>query len=750
MAGVAAADRVEQTNALDSPVSRLRSAGARRLEGLHRLGISSIRDLLYAFPSRYNDFSRVIPIAGAPLGERSSVLGSIVDVKIKRPRPRLMVIEVSIVDDTAVLIASWFNQPWLQKVLTIGARVILQGKVEHSFGFRRMNSPLHTVLAEGLSAGDIMPVYRANADVTQGWVTRMVDEAFALVPAVLDPLPAALRTRLDLMSRHAALRLIHRPPDVSLLRQARHRLAFEEVFLLQLWLLLRRGRRNAGVTPKTHRSDGPLLRALRRQFPFTLTADQEQATAEILADMARPEPMSRLLLGDVGSGKTAVAALALAAACDSGFQAAMMAPTEVLADQYASKLGPLFDAAGISWALLTSSTRAAARRELLAGLAAGSIGVLFGTHALIEPDVIFKELSLIVIDEQHRFGVEQREALWAKGEGSDLLSMTATPIPRSLALTIYGDMETSFIRTRPHADRRTTTRVIGRGERRHAYEAIRQALERGEQAYIVCPLISSPQADADADTSPDEDFARRGVARNALPPATRQGKANAQDDGTGEDEEYEQALITEFSDEQDEGHIQAAEQEVRFLRAKVFPERSIGLMTSRLKGTEKRRVMDDFRDGRIDILVSTTVIEVGVDVPNATVMVIEDADRFGLSQLHQLRGRVGRGQRDGSVFLVSSTRNEDAQKRLAIMERSSDGFELAEYDLKLRREGDILGSRQHGVASLRLVNVIRDAELIQQAHTEARELLDHDPLLKATEHHHLASELAILFEQEQS
>jgi ATP-dependent DNA helicase RecG len=746
VAASTAADRVEQTSALDSPVSRLRSAGAKRLEGLRRLGISTIRDLLYAFPSRYNDFSQIVPIIRAPLGERSSVLGSVLDVKVKRPRPRLMVIEVSIVDDSSILIASWFNQPWLQKALTKGTRVILQGKVEHSFGFRRMNSPLHTVLGEGLSVGGIMPVYRANADVTQGWVTRMVDEAFALAPAVLDPLPAPLRIRLGLMSRRVALRLIHRPPDSELLGQARHRLAFEEVLLLQLWLLLRRRRRNAGVEPRAHRIDGPLLRALRRQFPFDLTADQEQATAEILADMARPEPMSRLLLGDVGSGKTAVAALALAAARDSGFQAAMMAPTEVLADQYAGKLGPLFDAAGISWALLTSSTKASERRNLLAGLAAGSIGVLFGTHALIEPDVTFKELSLIVIDEQHRFGVGQREALRAKGEGSDLLSMTATPIPRSLALTIYGDMETSFIRTRPRATTRITTQVIGRGERRLAYEAIREALKRGEQAYIVCPLISSPQAAADADAGADDPGGKGREGTRLQATGGRDRQAGRSD----EDEEDGQTLITEFSDEQDEGHIQAAEQEVRFLRAKVFPEHNIGLMTSRLKGADKRQVMDDFRDGRIDILVSTTVIEVGVDVPNATVMVIEDADRFGLSQLHQLRGRIGRGERDGRAFLISGTRNEDAQKRLAIMERSSDGFELAEYDLRLRREGDILGSRQHGIASLRLVNVIRDAELIQQAHVEARELLECDPLLEAVEHRHLASELMTLFGQEQA
>jgi ATP-dependent DNA helicase RecG len=726
-------DRLAQTRALDDSVSRLSTAGTKRLQGLRRLGISTLRELLNAYPFRYNDFSRVTPIISTPVGERSSVLGTVVDVKLKQPRPRLTVIEVSLLDDTAVLIASWFNQPWLQKTLTPGARVIFHGRVEHSYGFRRMNSPLHTVLDEGAETGDIMPVYHANADVSQGWLFRMIGEALALVPAPLDPLPVELRIRRGLMSRHAALRIVHRPPDAKQLREARRRLAFEEIFFLQLFLLLRRRRNNVAVVPQTHRIDGPLVRALEAVLPFNLTADQQQATREILADMARAEPMNRLLLGDVGSGKTVVAALALAAACDSGFQAAMMAPTEVLAVQYAQKVGPLFDAVGISWALLTSSTTTRERQRIRDALAAGRPSVLFGTHALNEPDIVFAKLSFVVIDEQHRFGVEQRELLRAKGAGSDLLSMTATPIPRSLALTIYGDMETSFIRTRPRADTTTTTLLINRRDIRKAHEAIREALERGEQAYIVCPLISAPSF------SPEQPAA--GSA--AKPRAEQRAEENAQD------EETEQELLTEFSEEQDEGHIQAAEQEVRFLRDKVFPERVIGLMTSRLKSAEKRRVMDAFRAGTIDILVSTTVIEVGIDVPNATVMIIEDAERFGLSQLHQLRGRIGRGQRDGRLFLVTRTRNEDALKRLRIMERSSDGFELAEFDLRLRREGDILGSRQHGLATLKLVNVIRDAELIAQAHAEARDLLARDPALETCEHRHLASELALLFEGEE-
>jgi ATP-dependent DNA helicase RecG len=721
--------RIEQANRLDGPVSLLRSTGAKRLRGLDKLGISTIRDMLRHYPFRYNDFSQIVPIASSPLGEILSVHGTIDSVTVKRPRPRLFIIEVALVDETGVLIATWFNQPWLQKELVKGARLILRGKVEHSFGFRRMNSPLYTILADEDETGGIMPVYRANADIPTGWVARVVDEALTSLPALIDPLPAALRIEHGLMSRHVAFREIHHPQSAQDYREARRRLAFEEILYLQLHLLMKKNRLQAENTPHSHTVDGAALQRLKAQLPFELTADQSRATQEILADLASPLIMNRLLLGDVGSGKTIVAAFALACAADSDSQAAMMAPTEVLAVQYAQKLGPLFDAAGITWGLLTSSTKEGERNKLLDALAAGSINVLFGTHALIEPDVRLSQLSLVIIDEQHRFGVEQREALRLKGEGCDLLTMTATPIPRSLALTIYGDMDSSYILSKPRASVQTSTQVIDKHDIRIAYESIRAALERGEQAYIVCPLISTPN---------DNTGGQEGQ--------TPSSPGGTQDDAAEEDEPLE--LLTEFSEEQDGDHIQAAEDEVRFLKGKVFPDKNIALMTSKLKGSVKQKVMDDFRAGLIDILVSTTVIEVGVDVPNATIMVIQDADRFGLSQLHQLRGRVGRGERNGEVYLVSGTRNPDARQRLAIMENCSDGFELAEEDLKLRREGDVLGSRQHGAAALKLVNVIRDAPLIQRARENAQKILALDPLLEQPLHAHLSAELKILFEQE--
>ncbi len=723
MAEKVVASRDKQTVLLDHDLSAIMPLSSRRLKGMTRLGVTTLRDLVNFYPFRYNDFSQVVPITGAVLGTQATILGTIKEVRIKRPRKRLFILEALVSDDTGVVVVTWFNQPWMQKSIVKDARIIIKGTIEHNYGFYRMSSPLHTILSDEDKAGGIMPVYHANSDITAGWVIHAIADAFAKLPALLDPLPVNLRNEHGLMSRHAALKAIHNPANDKERREARVRLAFEEILIFQLYMQQKRRNQDKILTPTLHVTDGKALNALRVSLPFTLTADQDRSVAEILNDMASPVVMNRLLLGDVGSGKTIVAALALAASSDGGHQAVMMAPTEVLAEQYAKKIGSLFDAIGIPWALLTSSTKPKDRSSLLESLATGNIAVLFGTHALIEADVVFSDLALAIIDEQHRFGVNQRHALLQKGSGVDFLSMTATPIPRSLALTIYGDMDTSYIRSKPQVDTITTTKIINRKDIRFAYDAIREAIKHGEQAYIVCPLISSPDASG----------------------ATAVSKAKSDIDEIAEDDDTPIELLTEFSQDQDGDHIKAAEQEVRYLQNIVFPERNIALMTSKLKSTDKRRVMDEFRTGNVDVLVSTTVVEVGIDVENATVMVIQDADRFGLSQLHQLRGRVGRGKKNGAVFLVTGTQNEESLKRLKAMEKSSDGFKLAEYDLALRREGDILGSRQHGEAILRLVNVINDAELIERAHKVASKMLDDDPNLCALDNQHLGYELEILF-----
>ena len=492
------------------------------------------------------------------------------------------------------------------------------------------------------------------------------------------------------MPRSRALRAMHYPCDGDDAEAARRRLAFDEAAFLQVALRARRDVGVMGVKPFEHVVDGPHERALRAALPFALTADQQIAVDEILLDMASPQAMSRLLLGDVGTGKTAVATLALGAVADSGGQAALMAPTTVLAQQYADKVGPLLDSADITWALLTGATSKAQRESILEGLAQGRTCVLFGTHAALSEDVRFNRLTLAVIDEQQRFGVNQRNALREKGRGADLLIMSATPIPRTMALALYGDLDRSYLRTRPVKGAGVTTEVIAKRNRADAYAAMLEEIAQGRQAYVVCPLVGAP---------------------------------------AGEGDEPDQAAL-ELEAGEDPSDPQAAQKVARSLAGSVFEAYEVGLLTGRMKPQEKAQVMADFKAGTIQVLVSTTVIEVGVDVPNATVMLIEDAERFGLAQLHQLRGRVGRGKYPGHVFLCTSATSANAKRRMKALVETSDGFELAEQDLQLRREGDIMGVRQSGEVSLRFVDLARDADLLQDAHDLACDMLQADPLMQ--------------------
>jgi len=752
--------RLTRADELKNPIATLPLIRKAHVQALNSLGVETIGDMVNHFPFRYNDFSQVVPISLAPLNAKSTIIGEVYEVISKRPRPRLTIVEVTLTDNSGTCIVSFFNQPWLARQLKPGDRVTCYGQMEHSYGYRRMSGPLFSVMEEDDAAGadTIQPVYRLTSQITQGWMRRLVSEALQVAKDVPDPLPADLRIRLNLMSRRLALAQIHHPSRMPDCLAARRRLTFDEVFLLQLMLLGNKAARAAAHPGLSLRTDGPALTRLPAILPFQLTADQQVAVADILPDLARSEPMDRLLLGDVGSGKTVVALHALLAAADSHCQAAMMAPTEVLANQYSRQLGPWLDSLQVSWALLTSSTTPAERKQILQGLRDNSIRIVFGTHALIERDVVFERLALVVIDEQHRFGVGQREALRNKAVAPHCLSMTATPIPRSLALTIYGDLDITYIKSRPRADTRITTRVLSRNSIGIAYDAVRAALTRGEQAYIVCPLIgqaanpvSEKSDNRDKNVAAADEVSPRqpGTANPDLP-----GQALFEDitaaladpagssEATAETEELaEPTYLTEYSDSLEE-NLAAARRERDFLARQVFPEHRVALLTSRQSAAEKAQVMEGFRSGNINVLVSTTVIEVGVDVPNATVMIIMDADRFGLSQLHQLRGRVGRGNRDGQAFLISNSTGEVARARLSLLESGSDGFELAEADLKLRREGDVVGLRQHGKALLKLVQVIRDANLIQTARSEAVKLLQEDADLTQPRHALLAQELA--------
>ncbi len=694
-----AASRLARAGVLGRDIARLRFVNDAREEVLRRLHVGTVGDLLLRIPRRYLDFTRAYAIEQAPLGQVATIVGTVDKVVEKHPRPRMVVTQVFLVDATGVLQVAFFRQPWLSKQIQKGDRLAVMGKVEFAYGFKQMASPHFEKLDEGTFTGSILPVHPATEGLSAAWMRRLVSVALEDVDTFPDPLPARLRSRRALMPLSRALRCIHFPRALAEVPLARRRLAYDEVLYLQLALRLRNDANLLDVAPVAHVA-GEHVEAMRHALPFALTDEQEAAARDILADMANgSHVMNRLLLGDVGTGKTAVACLALASAVDTGGQACVMAPTGVLARQYATGTGPLLEAAGISWALLTGATLAEERAGILRRLASGELDVVMGTHAVLSDDVAFKRLTLAVIDEQHRFGVGQRTALRAKGPGADLLVMTATPIPRTLALSLYGDLDVSIIRHRPVPGAGIATKVLDEANRDIAYGAIRSALEEGRQAYVVCPLVAErDDAEEELDDVP-------GLPRD--------------DDGNVE------TTVP----------LHAVETEVEHLRH-VFPQARVEALHGRMREAEKTAVIDAFRAGEIQVLVSTTVVEVGLDVPNATVMVIENGERFGLAALHQLRGRVGRGRHAGSCFVMAALKSKRGKKspaleRLRALERSSDGFELAEMDLRLRHEGEILGLRQSGGVTLRFVDLGADADLVEAAHEDALELLRYAHTLDA-------------------
>lgn len=703
--------RLARTQAWDGDVSRLRFARGARAEALERLGISTVRDALQHVPHRYLDFTRVTPVAGADVGAEATVVGTVDKVTLKRPRPRLQIVEVALVDATGVLMCAFFKQPWLAEQIHVGDTLAVSGKVTFAYGFKQMTPQFHEVVAKagesGASAASfarMLPVHGVTEGLSPAWMRRIESAALADYGDACDFMPASLVATRALMTEARALREAHFPSSRPAAERARRRLAYDELLCLQVALLARRAIELADVRPHMHVVDGPHMAALLKALPFSLTDEQRQAADEILADMAAPRPMNRLLLGDVGTGKTAVAAVALAAVADSLTQAAVMAPTSVLARQYAEKLGPVLERAGVTWALVTGATPAPERAATAGALASGELSVLFGTTAVLGDDLMFHDLSLVVVDEQHRFGVGQRAQLRSKGTAPDQLTMTATPIPRTLALSVYGDLSCSRISKRPLAGAGVTTKVITPENADLAHTAIAEAVAAGHQAYVICPLVD----DAD-DGETLDDVPAAELAQTSVRPHSAQAV-------------YER------------------------LRDRIFKDVRVGLVTGRMSAAEKDEVMAAFRAGEVKVLVSTTVVEVGVDVPNATVMMVWDADRFGLATLHQLRGRVGRGETAGTVFLVSAARGTSpARKRLRALEKTSDGFALAEMDLRLRHEGEVLGYRQSGGVTLRLVDMIADADLVSFAHEDAEALVGADPSLADARHVPLAHEVVRRF-----
>ncbi len=689
---------------LNSPMTILAGVGPKQSENLAKIGINSIYDALYTFPRRYIDYSALKPISQLRFGEEVTVIGTIQSVNLRPTRnPKHKILEAVLGDGTGTIRLSWFNQQWLKNSLKPQTQVQISGKVDQYLGRLVFNSPEWEPLeANALSTGRIVPVYGLTAGLSSKNMRKWMHNAVGYgASRVEDPLPAALRKRLKLLNTNDALVGLHFPDSQEELAQARRRIAFEELLLMQLGFQRQKADWQSQTGLALPSTDGWMETALAT-LPFSLTNAQSRVLKEIRNNISADKPMNRLVQGDVGSGKTAVAALAMAVAVQNGAQAALMAPTSILAEQHYSGIRKLIGKVpGIDWGdenqsavrLLQGATPAKERREILAGLLDGSVKVLIGTHAVIQDTVEFTNLGLAVIDEQHRFGVGQRAALRSKGANPHLLVMTATPIPRSLALTVYGDLDVSVIDEMPPGRQPIQTRVVYPQERERCYQFIRSQVEKGRQAYIICPLVE--------DT----------------------GKVVAK----------------------------AAVDEHKRLSSKVFPDLKLSLLHGRMKPSEKDAIMDEFRNGETQILVSTSVIEVGVDVPNSTIMLIEGSNRFGLAQLHQFRGRVGRGEHKSFCLLMTESTNgqpvtqEDVSERLKVMESTTDGFVLAEKDLEIRGPGDFMGTRQAGYQELHMAQ-LSDLAMIGSARDEANKLFKSDPNLEKPVHALLKARLAAFWQ----
>jgi ATP-dependent DNA helicase RecG len=685
----ATSDTLDPGALADAPVryprpSRLRAEltfdGPKAQRGAETLGLATVGDLLLHLP---RDRREARAVAELVPGDSATVVVQVRSISSRSVRRRGMrpLVEATVADETGVMKATFFNQPWLEQRYPAGTRLALHGKFE---GGRRFRVQAHARTNEAVAGGGAVAHYPATEGLTSTQILAMVGEHSGALADVVDPLPAALRAREGLPDRSAALTEAHfgdAEPDADV---ARRRLAFDELLLVQLALLRRRQRRRASNrAPMLGETPELTTQWLDTMLPFRLTGDQQRALEAIDGDLARPQPMQRLLMGEVGSGKTVVALYTLLRAVEHGYQGALMAPTETLAEQHFATVQALMPGAVVPIGLLTGSTPARRRTDLLGKLATGELPLIVGTHALIEDPVRFARLAVAVVDEQHRFGVRQRAALDAKareGERPHVLHMTATPIPRTLALSNYGDLDSTQLRELPAGRRPIKTFVCSsQAERTRAYERIREELRAGRQAFVVCPLVS------------------------------------------------ESELL----------QARAATAEFERLRTGEFRDFRVVLMHGQLATAAKQEAMAVFAGGGADVLVATSVIEVGIDVPNATVMLVEDADRYGISQLHQLRGRIGRGAHESFCLLFGSKQSP----RLRALASHTDGFELAEIDLELRQEGELVGTRQHGEASYRVAELPRDAALLERARRDAEQVIADDPELSEPEHALLADAL---------
>lgn len=656
---------------LDDPVTAISGINQGYGEKLERVGIKTVRDLLLYFPRRHEDFANVMPIAWIRPGMRTTVRGEVYHIERHfTPRKHVQMARATVSDDSGRLSVIWFNQPYIANVLHPGDRVLLAGTVELNGGLVMKNPVYEKVSSGPIHVARIVPIYHETRGLTSRFLRAKILPLLWLADQVEEDLPAELLERRHMMPRAPAIKQMHFPESLEALDQARERFAFEEIFVNQVANQLVKRTRKAHPAHAIA-FDEAAARAFVAALPFKLTHAQRKAAWQILRDMTKGEPMNRLLEGDVGSGKTVVAAMAMHHAAKAGFQSMLLAPTEVLARQHADVIESLLRPFGVVVGLLLGSTPAAARRALLASAGDGTVDVLVGTHALIEEDIRFKDLALAVVDEQHRFGVEQRLSVRQGELWPHFLSMTATPIPRTLGLTLFGDLDIAVLDEMPPGRRPVTTRLVPPDERAQAYDFIRQQVSAGRQVFVICPLIQ----------------------------------------------------------ESDKLGVRSATQELEKLQTEVFPDLTdrIALLHGRMKSAEKAAVMTKFQRGEIAIVVSTSVLELGIDIPNATVMMIEGADRFGLAQLHQFRGRVGRGAHESFCLLFTDVDDPETMQRLNAVVTHQSGFDLAEIDLKLRGMGDLHGLRQHG-HEFAMANLL-DAARISDAQDEAARLLERDPAL---------------------
>ncbi len=672
----------QKAEKLVKPLQYLKGVGETRAVLFQKLGVFTVGDVISHYPREYEDRSRLKKLIELQDGDQCSFEGTIASkVVLSRPRRGLTVCRASIRDETGLINATWFNQPYLKDNFKQGERYLFYGRITRRRSFEVLNPVYEKIDESGpVNTCRIIPVYPSTGKLTQNVIRAVIRNALEYaVDSLEDILPQWVREKYGLTDAQYAVNNIHYPENDEAFLKARERLVFEELFLLQTALVTLKSaaeKTESGVCF----SAGQEVREFMEKLPFKLTNAQLRVFSEIERDMESSKVMNRLVQGDVGSGKTIVAVLALVKAVKSGYQGAFMVPTEILAGQHYNTISRLLEPVGISTCLLTGSTTARESRRLLEEIESGKVDIVIGTHALLEDKVVFNKLGLVVTDEQHRFGVRQRAALGRKGDNPDMLIMTATPIPRTLALILYGDLDISIIDELPPGRKKVQTYAVDSGMRERINNFIRKQVKAGRQVYIVCPLVEESDA-------------------------------------------VEARSASELSVE---------------LAKKTFSDLRVGMIHGKMKPSEKDDVMSRFVAGDIDILVSTTVIEVGVNVANATLMVVENAERFGLSQLHQLRGRVGRSEHQSYCVLFNDSKSEVARERMSVMEKTSDGFVISEKDLELRGPGDFFGTRQHGIPDLKIANLYRDVEILKKAQEAALKLFENDRTLKSSENRLLA------------